>query len=145
MQRLQVEPRRHWRQDCESVGFNYHSMDGIYWGESHCYRFTAVEVKQLEDATRALHELALEAVEHIIANERFDELAIPAPFVDCVKASWRPEEPTLAGRFDLAFDGNHPPKLLEYSADTQTALLEASIVQWRWLEQAIKPRIPDAD
>ena len=38
-----------------------------------------------------------------------------------------------------------PPKLLEYNADTPTALLEASVAQWRWLEQAIRPGNPDAD
>src|SRR4029077_2168602 len=34
---------------------------------------------------------------------------------------------------DFAFDGVHPPKLLEYNADTPTSLLEASVVQCRWL------------
>src|SRR4029077_16603791 len=29
----------------------------------------------------------------------------------------------------------HPPKLLEYNADTPTALLEAAVVQWYWLEE----------
>jgi len=145
MQRLQLEPRPDWPQECESVGFNYHSMDGIYWDESHCYRLTAAEVAELESATRALHELAREAVEHIIASDLFDRLAIPPGFVEYVKSSWRTAQPTLAGRFDLAYDGSGPPKLLEYNADTPTALLEASVVQWRWLEQAIRPRIPEAD
>src|SRR6185369_17025067 len=44
-----------------------------------------------------------------------------------------------------AFDGNGPPKLLEYNADTPTALLEASVAQWRWLEQKIRPGNADAD
>ena len=46
-----------------------------------------------------------------------------------------------AGRFDLAFDGNGPPKMLEYNADTPTALLEAAVVQWYWLEETR----PDCD
>jgi glutathionylspermidine synthase len=33
------------------------------------------------------------------------------------------------------YDGHHPPKLLEYNADTPTALLEAAVVQWYWLEE----------
>jgi glutathionylspermidine synthase len=32
------------------------------------------------------------------------------------------------------FDGNNPPKMLEYNADTPTALLEASVIQWHWME-----------
>ena len=62
-----------------------------------------------------------------------------------MRASWRAREPALAGRFDLAYDGVNPPKLLEYNADTPTALLEASVVQWRWLQQAVLPTTPEAD
>jgi glutathionylspermidine synthase len=145
MERLAIDPRTDWRRDCESVGFNYHSMDGVYWDESHCYRFAAEEIDVLEQATRALHQLALAAVEHIVTTDRFGQLAIPPRFADYVKASWRTRQPTLAGRFDLAYDGAGPPKLLEYNADTPTALLEASVVQWRWLQQAIRPRLTEAD
>ena len=59
--------------------------------------------------------------------------------------AWRAKELSLFGRFDFAWDGKGPPKLLEYNADTPTALLEASVAQWRWLEQAIRPANPDAD
>jgi glutathionylspermidine synthase len=145
MERLEVAPRPNWREDCEAVGFTYHSMDGVYWDEAHCYRFTTAQIDVLEAATLALHELAVAAIEHIVADDRFEELAIPAAFADYVRASWRARDPALAGRFDLAYDGVNPPKLLEYNADTPTALLEASVVQWRWLQQAILPRMPDAD
>src|ERR1700748_2370471 len=37
---------------------------------------------------------------------------------------------------DLSWDGNGEPKLLEYNADTPTALLEASVVQWYWMQEA---------
>jgi len=145
MERLEVTPRPNWREDCEAVGFTYHSMDGVYWDEAHCYRFTTAQIDVLEAATLGLHELAVAAIEHIVADDRFEELAIPAPFADYVRASWQARDPALAGRFDLAYDGVNPPKLLEYNADTPTALLEASVVQWRWLQQAILPRMPDAD
>jgi len=145
MERLEVTPRPNWREDCEAVGFTYHSMDGVYWDEAHCYRFTTAQIDALEAATLALHELAVAAIEHVVADDRFEELAIPAPFADYVRASWQARDPALAGRFDLAYDGVNPPKLLEYNADTPTALLEASVVQWRWLQQAILPKTPDAD
>jgi glutathionylspermidine synthase len=38
------------------------------------------------------------------------------------------------GRFDLVYDGTQAPKLLEYNADTPTALFEASVAQWYWLQ-----------
>jgi len=145
MERLRVTPRDNWREDCEAVGFNYHSMDGVYWDEAHCYRFNSDEIDELEAATLALHELALVAVEHIVASDRFQQLAIPPAFANYVRASWRAAEPALIGRFDLAYDGLHPPKLLEYNADTPTALLEASVVQWRWLQQAVLPVTSEAD
>ena len=145
MERLEVTPRVNWREDCEAVGFTYHSMDGVYWDEAHCYRFTAAQIDELEAATLALHELTLAAIEQIVAADRFEQLAIPAAFADYVRKSWRVREPALAGRFDLAYDGVNPPKLLEYNADTPTALLEASVVQWRWLQQAVLPTMPEAD
>jgi glutathionylspermidine synthase len=120
-------------------------MDGVYWDESHCYRFAADEIDALEAATRELHQLSLAAVEHIIAADRFEQLAIAPGFAERIKASWKAREPSLCGRFDLAYDGRNPPRMLEYNADTPTALLEASVVQWRWLQSAILREQPEAD
>ena len=145
MDRESIEPRADWREQCEKIGFSFHSMDGIYWDERYCYRFTAAEIDELEEATENLHQRCLEAVENIVANKRFDELKIPAAFHEYVTKSWQAREPSVFGRFDFAYDGKGPPKLLEYNADTPTALLEGSVAQWDWLEQAIIPRQPTAD
>ncbi|WP_164203627.1 glutathionylspermidine synthase family protein, partial [Stenotrophomonas maltophilia] len=45
--------------------------------------------------------------------------------------------PSLYGRLDFAYGGNGPAKLLEYNADTPTALYETGVFQWLWLEQAL--------
>jgi glutathionylspermidine synthase len=50
------------------------------------------------------------------------------------RPDWRARQPSVYGRFDLAYDGRRPPKLLEYNADTPTALFEASVAQWFWLQ-----------
>jgi glutathionylspermidine synthase len=134
-------PRRDWRERCEDAGFAYHSIDGTYWVEGACYAFSADEVDVLEAATETLHQLCLEACAHVVAARRFAELAIPEAFHDLVAASWQAREPSLFGRFDLAWDGTGAPKMLEYNADTPTALLEASVVQWHWLQDVR----PDAD
>ena len=47
MKRELVTPRANWREDCEAVGFTYHSIDGTYWDESRCYRFGADEIDTL--------------------------------------------------------------------------------------------------
>jgi glutathionylspermidine synthase len=145
MDREMRAPRVDWVAQCESVGFSYHSIDGTYWDESRCYRFTSGEVDALEAATAELAARCLEAAEHIVAHDRMAELAIAPAWRDHVAQSWRTHAPSLQGRFDFAFDGRGPPKLLEYNADTPTALLEASVVQWHWLQQAILPDEPDAD
>jgi glutathionylspermidine synthase len=62
------------------------------------------------------------------------DFGIPSQFHYWIKQSWEADEPTLFGRFDLAWDGTGPPKMLEYNADTPTSLFEASVVQWHWLE-----------
>ena len=145
MRRESVTPRPDWREQCENIGFSFHSMDGVYWDERWCYRLTAAQVDELEAATQELHAMCLTAVDHIVSEKRYDELKIPAAFHEYVARSWTARDPSVFGRFDFAYDGKGPPKLLEYNADTPTALLEASVAQWEWLEQAILPRQPDAD
>ena len=145
MERELRTPRPDWAAQCEAVGFSYHSIDGTYWDESRCYRFAAEEIDALEAATAELAARCLDAAEHIVTHAKMDRLAIPESWRDCVAQSWRSRQPSLFGRFDLAYDGSGPPKLLEFNADTPTALLEASVVQWHWLQQAILPKEPRAD
>jgi glutathionylspermidine synthase len=141
MIREDVAPRPNWREDCEDIGFTFHSIDGVYWDESHCYRFAAAQIDELEAVSEELHRMSLQAAERIISDDRLEQLAIPETVRERVRASWAKREPSLLGRFDFIYDGKNPPKLLEYNADTPTSLLEASVAQWRWLE-AVKP---DAD
>jgi glutathionylspermidine synthase len=68
-------------------------------------------------------------------------LQIPPLAIPLIERSFNADEPSILGRFDLAYDGHSPPKMLEYNADTPTALLEASVIQWFWL----KDRFPDTD
>ena len=136
MEREASKPRSNWRERCEAVGFGYHSIDGVYWDESACYRFSADEVDALEAATAELHRICLEACDFVVRKKRLAEFAIPAQFQQLVAQSWRDREFSVLGRFDLAWTGEGPPKMLEYNADTPTALLEASVVQWHWMEEA---------
>ena len=64
------------------------------------------------------------AAQHIIDQNLFDKLHIPARVVPLIQAAWEQEPPSLYGRFDLAYDGMGPPKMLEYNADTPTSLVE---------------------
>jgi len=138
MRRIPTAPRSGWREIVESQGLLFHSIGGEpYWDEGAYYLFEAGEVDRIEEATQSLDAMCLEAVEHVIEGGRLDELGIPEAFHDFVARSWERDEHTIYGRFDLSFDGNGPPRLLEYNADTPTSLLEASVIQWFWFRDLL--------
>lgn len=127
---------RHFRQ----IGFAYAQIDGeIYWDESVRYVFTLREIEHdIEKPTRDLAALSLELVDRIVASQgMMDRLRIPAHARELIAQSWRRRDPSLYGRFDFAYDGKGPAKLLEYNADTPTSLYESAVVQWHWLEQLV--------
>jgi glutathionylspermidine synthase len=135
MERHRSTPRENWQATVESQGFHYHTADDIpYWDESVYYKLQSSEVDLLEAATYALNDLCLQAVQHVIDNHRFDAFQIPEEYRAYICDSWERDEHTIYGRFDLAYDGQSPPKLLEYNADTPTSLLEAAVIQWFWLQ-----------
>jgi glutathionylspermidine synthase len=138
MKRETCAVRPDWRKRCEDAGFSFHSIDGVYWDEGFCYRFTSQQIDDLEHATTDLYKMCMDAAEHIISKERFEELAIPQSAWALIRESWDQDHPSLFGRFDLAWNGSGPPKLLEYNADTPTSLIEGSVAQWHWLED-VKP------
>jgi glutathionylspermidine synthase len=136
MNRLSIPPRPDWQERVEKVGLTFHTIQGQpYWDESACYQFEVNEINELEAATAELQRLCLEAAQFIIDKGRFDDLGIPQSACAMIVQAWDAEPPSLYGRFDLAYDGTSPPKLLEYNANTPTALLEASVVQWYWRQE----------
>ena len=142
MQRHRCAPRPAWREKVEAIGLTYHSHEhGPYWDESACYELTAAEVESLEAAARELHARCIDAVDAVMQRGWWDRLGIPAAAIPAITRSWERDDFSIYGRFDLAFDGCGAPKLLEYNADTPTALVEASVAQWFWLQETH----PDAD
>lgn len=144
MKRKTIAPRPDWRKKVEQQGLTFHSPNedsSPYWNESAYYEFTAAQVDQLEAATNELQEMCIAAVQHVIDKDRFQEMSIPSAAIPVIASAWENEPPAIYGRFDFAYDGKNPPKLLEYNADTPTSLLEAAVVQWYWLQDCF----PDAD
>jgi glutathionylspermidine synthase len=138
MQRHMMPPRPNWQQRLESHGFAFHSLNNTtYWNEDKAYELSEREVYALELASKNVFKLCLDAVERVIHQNRFAELRIPEPFAALCRQSWDADDPTLYGRFDFALSRSAPPKLLEFNADTPTALLEAAVAQWVWLEDQI--------
>ena len=134
MRRESLVPRLDWTAKVEELGFYFHTMDGVYWDERACYHFTADEIDKLEGATAELQERCIDAVAKVIESGDYKRFAIPDPFIALIEKSWKDDERSLFGRFDLSWDGTGEPRMLEYNADTPTALLEASVVQWYWMQ-----------
>jgi glutathionylspermidine synthase len=140
MRRLAMTPRTNLDARVKAAGFTYATINGErYWDERACYAFTLAQIERdLEDPTQALHELCLALVARVVDDDAaLEGLAIPAHAWPLIRASWQRRDPSLYGRFDFSYDGAGPAKLLEYNADTPTALFEASVFQWHWLEDQI--------
>lgn len=136
MRRETAEPRHDWQARVEGHGFTFHSPGGVpYWDESALVRFQAAEIELLASATAELHAMCLEAVSTVVRSGDYAPWGLPDHAASLIERSWHAREPALLGRMDLAYTGDSPPKLLEYNADTPTALLEAAVVQWFWLEE----------
>lgn len=136
MQRHQISVRENWRVKVEQLGFSYHTLDGVtYWDESAYYEFTRSEADKIEQSTNELYQLCLQAVDYVIQNKLCDRFFIPEEFIPKIEASWKNDEPSVYGRFDLVWDGSEDtsPKMLEFNADTPTSLFEGAAVQWFWL------------
>ena len=142
MQRHTHAPREDWETKVEEVGLRHHTAGGVpYWHEEAHYTFRLDQVYRIENATRELHRMCIEAAEAVIRAKRYAELAIPACAVPLIEQSWEADAPSLYGRFDLSYDGTGEPRMLEYNADTPTSLVEAAVAQWFWLEE----RYPGGD
>ena len=150
LQRVSLEPRPDWQAKAEALGFDWHSAPtpddavGTYWDESAYWRLTADEVDVLEAATTELHTMCLAAAEQAIGRRLLPHFGFDPKTIALIEDSWRRRDtgqPGLYGRFDLAFAGDGPPKLIEYNAETPTGLYEAAVVQWAWAEE----RFPESD
>ena len=147
MRRITMQERPFWRQRAKELGFTFHSPDGeVYWDERACYAFTLPEIEtEIEDAAQDLERLCASAVTRIVGDERLlERMAVPRSAWDVISKSWRRNDPSLYGRFDFSYTTGAPAKLLEYNADTPTALYEAAAFQWFWLEDQLKAgRLPE--
>lgn len=149
MERIGIEPRPDFRHLVEAQGMLYSATrldDGTevpYWYENAYYRFSLAEIDHLEEVTRELHEMCVAAARHVLDRGDLRAFSLPEEARGYLRATL--DEPSLYGRFDFAWGGEHGDiadvKLLEYNADTPTTLIEASMIQWYWL----RDRFPHRD
>jgi len=122
----------------EELGFKWHTdSDNTSYVANELVVLTENEAEAYAKAANELYDMFVEAGEYVIENNLFHEIGIPFNLVELIKESWESDVHWhLYGRFDFAggVDGK-PIKLLEFNADTPTALFESAIIQWAILKQ----------
>jgi glutathionylspermidine synthase len=136
MERHIITPRPDCKQKIEAQGFLFHDLEG-YYTETDAYSFTSAEVDKIEAATSTIFDLCMEAVEYVIKKGLWDRMFIPKQYAELITRSWYDDHCSIYGRMDLAYR-NGEIKLLEFNGDTPTGLLEASVIQWYWLQDTHK-------
>ncbi len=119
----------------EDIGMHWHTdPDGSPYLVPELVEVSEREAEAFYEAANGLYALFVEAAQHVIDHRRYAELGIDPGLVPLIEASWERDDWHLYGRFDLAggLDGA-PVKLIEFNADTPTALYETAIVQWAQL------------
>ncbi len=122
----------------ESLGFVWHTdSDESAYISDELVVLTKAEAEAYYKATNTLYNMYVEAAEYVIKNNLFHEIGIPFNLVEAIKESWENDVHWhLYGRFDLAGGiDSKPIKLLEFNADTPTALFETAIIQWAMLKK----------
>lgn len=144
MERIEIQPRKRWKDKIAAQGLVYNEtvLDNgqitNYWNESAMYALTMEEVTYLENVTEELDKMAFETALFLSEEQKKKDspfqLNIPNFALEYATESLNRRDLGVYGRFDFVYRGGIA-KMLEYNADTPTGLVEASIVQWNWLEE----------
>jgi len=122
----------------EELGFTWHTdSDGSKYVNDELVTISEAEAEAYYEAANTIYDMYVEAAEYVIENDLFFELGIPFNLVDMIKKSWENDVHWhIYGRFDLSggIDGESI-KLIEFNADTPTALFETALLQWALLKQ----------
>lgn len=121
----------------EQFGFAWHTdSDSTKYVADELVVVSDSEAEAYYEAVNELYDMYATAAQHVIDNNLFFDLGIPFNLIEPIKKSWENDVHWhLYGRFDLAggIDGA-PIKLIEFNADTPTALFETAILQWALLK-----------
>ncbi len=122
----------------EELGFSWHTdSDGSSYVADEIVVVSDREAEAYYEAGNTLYDMYVEAAQYVIDNDLFFDIGIPFNLVEPIKKSWESDVHWhIYGRFDLSggIDGK-PIKLIEFNADTPTALFESSILQWALLKE----------
>ena len=121
----------------EEIGFTWHTdTDGSKYISDELVEVTQEEAQEYYEAANTLYDMYVQAAEYVIDNDLFFDLGIPFNLIEIIKKSWENDVHWhIYSRFDLAggIDGKDI-KLIEFNADTPTALFETALLQWAILK-----------
>ncbi|MEN4052161.1 glutathionylspermidine synthase family protein, partial [Sulfurimonas sp. NWX79] len=121
----------------DEIGFTWHTdSDGSKYVSDELVVIAQDEAEAYYEAANTIYDMYVEAAEYVIENNLFFELGIPFNLIDIIKKSWENDVHWhIYGRFDFAGGINGEPiKLIEFNADTPTALFETALLQWAILK-----------
>jgi glutathionylspermidine synthase len=118
-----------------------------YWNEGVFYTLTAEETEALHQASALMFSMCIEAGDYLVTHpEVMIRMGIPEWTHKQIIRTWNlePARGSLYGRFDVRFANSYglregtstedptlnDPKLLEFNADTPTAIVESARIQW---------------
>lgn len=142
MKRLKFAQRPNFQDELDRIGFNYYSLpsgpDGEhYWQEGVTYGFAETQVDKIMEATQELHDMSVDMVRHMVQTGDYPSyFALTDHCKALIEQSWKRGDKSLYGRFDLVYDGQDEIKMLEYNGDTPVSILECSVAQWDYIQQA---------
>ncbi len=122
----------------DELGFTWHTdIDGSKYVSDELVQITQDEAEAYYKAGNEIYDMYVQAAEYVIENDLFFDIGIPFNLVDAIKKSWENNVHWhIYGRFDLAGGiDDKPIKLIEFNADTPTALFETALLQWALLKQ----------
>jgi glutathionylspermidine synthase len=148
MRRISITERPNLISIADEHDLEYIAGKGVNgWDESFYYQFSLHQIeKDIEGPAEEIEDLCYQVVDRAVKNEAvLRRLGIDEIFWDFIAESWQKGEKNIYGRMDFSYNGKGPVKLLEYNADTPTALYETAVFQWEWLEHARKLKLISED
>lgn len=121
----------------DKIGFQWHTdSDGTSYVADEILLINEKDAQNYYNASNELYEMFIKAGEYVIKNNLWHEIGIPYNLVELIKKSWENDEHFhIYSRFDFSGGiNNQPIKLIEFNADTPTAIFETSVIQWAMLK-----------
>jgi glutathionylspermidine synthase len=138
MQRIKTDVRPGYVQKLQDMGFTWHThtSGAPYWDESAYWSISGNEAEKLQTGAREGYQMILDTIEFVISSGQLALFGYSAEQCAVIEKSWEESdsEPTLYGRFDMAFDGTQP-KILEFNGDNPGSLFETAMVQRAWAQE----------